>query len=339
MSPQRRGKALGLVVIAVAIGLIAGCTQSSTSAEPTPDHPRPADTGTGGGGTSAPPPAPGGFPVVADPAAVHLPIEAFMVSGAQAHADNLAVTLLTYKCLARLGFAPGPKLGEFSAADAEVSSLTARRYMLATDEVRTVGYHTSLTHAFVEQDLEHKQTMADAQAYYTTLGTGIDSLERAMSGLDANGNPLSDPSIPAGGCAGEANRALHGTDASLGWSDTVQQINRDSFDQSILDPRVVAAFAAWSACMAADGFTYATPIEANNDPQWATDKPSEREIATASADLECKTTTNLIGIWFGVESEIQQRMIDEHAVELAAAKEELDAAMAKINDALAGAHE
>ena len=64
------------------------------------------------------------------------------------------------------------------------------------------------------------------------------------------------------------------------------------------------------------GFDYADPMKANNDPAFQTPAPTEREIATAVADVQCKARTGLVDVWASVETAYQQRALDEHAEEL-----------------------
>jgi hypothetical protein len=67
--------------------------------------------------------------------------------------------------------------------------------------------------------------------------------------------------------------------------------------------------------MGARGFRYASPVAANNDPAWSDPTaPASKTIATA--DVRCKHQLNVVGIWYGVEAEIQRRMITEHLSEL-----------------------
>ena len=86
------------------------------------------------------------------------------------------------------------------------------------------------------------------------------------------------------------------------------------------DSRWVAGVAAWSACMKDKGFSYDSPLAAIGDAAWrgaATVSPAQ--IATASADVACKVSTNLVGIGVAVQSAYDQQYIDAHGTELKAA--------------------
>ncbi len=72
--------------------------------------------------------------------------------------------------------------------------------------------------------------------------------------------------------------------------------------------------------MAGSGYHYSTPMEANNDPQWSGERASVAEIAVAVADVNCKKTTNLVGIRMAVDAAYQRRAIGQHGMELNAIK-------------------
>jgi hypothetical protein len=61
------------------------------------------------------------------------------------------------------------------------------------------------------------------------------------------------------------------------------------------------------------GYEYATPLTVTGDPQFAGNQPSQHEIAVARADVSCKASANVIGIWFTVESAYQNTWIRQHA--------------------------
>lgn len=78
-----------------------------------------------------------------------------------------------------------------------------------------------------------------------------------------------------------------------------------------------AAFAAWSDCMTAAGYSYAGPWDASDD-QWLSDVVTDQERLVATADVTCKHETNLAGIWSAVDAAYQERLIEQHAEALTA---------------------
>jgi hypothetical protein len=82
------------------------------------------------------------------------------------------------------------------------------------------------------------------------------------------------------------------------------------------DSRFVAAEQQWSSCMKAKGFTYATPVAAVGENSAPGSDPSTA-LATASADVDCKVSTNLVGVAVAVQSAYEQQWIDAHRDALA----------------------
>ena len=80
------------------------------------------------------------------------------------------------------------------------------------------------------------------------------------------------------------------------------------------DSRVESVVEAWSACMGERGFDYPDPVSAEFDPRWGggTASVTPEQIATATADMDCKTETNLVGIELAVQSAYDQEYIESH---------------------------
>jgi hypothetical protein len=131
--------------------------------------------------------------------------------------------------------------------------------------------------------------------------------------------------IPSGGCAGEADRTLDratppGADPQLG-----TKLQFQSFESSKQDSRVRAGFAAWSSCMAEIGYHYPDPLAVAADPRFIGQQVTKEQVDAAEADIRCKAKTNLVGIWFTVESAYQKREIERNAAAFASCKEALAA--------------
>ena len=80
------------------------------------------------------------------------------------------------------------------------------------------------------------------------------------------------------------------------------------------------AFADWADCMRSKGFDRTRPVKDPKAHKLGAHQTSE-EIAEAVADVACKQRTNLVGVWFTTESTYQKGMIQQHAAELAAIKQ------------------
>jgi hypothetical protein len=83
------------------------------------------------------------------------------------------------------------------------------------------------------------------------------------------------------------------------------------------DSRYTAAVAAWAKCMEAKGYHHPDPLAAiGKDWDWA--QPASREeVATATADVECKISTNLVGIAAAVQAAYDKQYIESHQTQLA----------------------
>ena len=123
--------------------------------------------------------------------------------------------------------------------------------------------------------------------------------------------------VPPGGCSGDAERALQGPDGDQvsDWY-LAQRLSQESFGRSQRDPRVLAAFKRWSDCMRVKGHEYDEPLAPFSDPSLRNGS-TRKAIATAVDDVECKRRTNLVGIWYAVESAHQKLLIDDNRAALA----------------------
>lgn len=116
-----------------------------------------------------------------------------------------------------------------------------------------------------------------------------------------------------------------------------------AWDGAVGDERTAAAVAAWSACMAGQGYDYAHPLDpfeaftpgdpATGDPLAP---PAEEELATGLADVACKAEVGFMDVWYGVLAEHQQAVIDAHPDELEAAARWHDDMYARAVQVLAG---
>ncbi|MFI0895037.1 hypothetical protein [Streptomyces sp. NPDC020983] len=324
----RAGLAAAAACAAAAVVLAAaGCTPSQV-----PDRPG----GTAGRAAQAPPPAsPGRAAAVPD-----IPLAAYLPSGRQLRDYATARQILANRCLAGFGFSPDPLPPAFTADDADVTSLTARRYMLADPATaRAYGYHTSLTPSYVRVDRRDRAGQKAEQAPRPDHRSAADRALVSL-GLDPAGRPVPHPrsggrAVPEGGCTGQANRALTGTDDGLTRADLPNRLQIEAWQQSRTDPAVKRAFADWSACMAARGYRYADPVAVDNAADWQSAEPSARELATATADVACKRRAHVVTVWNAADSALQRAAIARDAAALATIRSGLGATTAKVRAVLA----
>jgi hypothetical protein len=118
-------------------------------------------------------------------------------------------------------------------------------------------------------------------------------------------------SQPAG-CLTQASQELDGSGSGL--SDPVPSIALQAGTWTQSDPRVLAVDAAWSRCMARQGYKYNNPEQAAS-ASWPS-SPTAAETATAVADVSCKQQVNLVNTWLTVEAAYQAALIGQDAATL-----------------------
>ncbi len=233
---------------------------------------------------------------------ISLPLDAYVQDFTEQQTVLRAEYALTKSCVEQFGFQFAAPAWDKSPAEVPNGGQPThyRLYgLLDVDHAKQMGYHS------------YGQTVASEAAYADMkLPNDYYNVVTAKFG----GGTFNGKTIPDGGCLGAAQREIEGTtDLSL-----PEQLTFDSWTASKSDSRVVAAFARWSKCMAQSGYSYSTPMEANNDPKWSGDKASAEEIAVAVANVNCKKTTNLVGIRMAVDAAYQRKAISQHGAELSA---------------------
>ncbi|MFF7995821.1 hypothetical protein ACFZDG_39375 [Kitasatospora xanthocidica] len=156
-----------------------------------------------------------------------------------------------------------------------------------------------------------------------TVEHGVDQAGKAVSVYA--GKP-----VPAGGCKGESTR---GTGGPLPLPDPGALPDHGPKVPTD-DPRVRAAVAAWSSCMKAKGYVYATPQDVLADtgllPETAevngvvSVRHSAEELKRAADDVACKLSTNLVGISLAVQSAYDTQYIESHGQALADYRRRID---------------
>ena len=252
--------------------------------------------------TPVPPVLPANITPVLDTSTLRLPLDSFSATAVQQVKISRAVVVLAATCERRFAVSnTNPGTVE------PVSIDNSRRYGVTSDaQVATWGYHApnSLSGATDSKDAPdgwHPNRLEALVAYGN--GSGAASL-RDDAGVG----------LPSGGCYGEAWSKL--ADGQVVDPDLVDNLAQQASTLTESDARVISAFARWSDCMDVAGFAYATPWAAN-DAGWDMSKPaSALEIATARADVECRTSTNLVGVWSAVERGYQEELISYHRSDL-----------------------
>ncbi|MGW3493905.1 hypothetical protein [Streptomyces sp. NPDC001020] len=299
---------LAVLGSAVALAAMVGCSSSSGSDD------------SGGTGKAGSAPKVASTPKLTSTTDQSLPIEAYLLSTDQQKQMNDAAVVLRRKCMQRFGltYQYQPIQGKF-----EPKSITQFRYGVTdADEVAVHGYKPAGSEKPVVKPPPQKESPAATMVLTGTTDPKVKpGSAAAKGGQDYNGQK-----VPAGGCLGEANRKL-GASGPSGYSDAeiAVKVNVESFDKSYTDSRVRAVFAKWSQCMKEKGYTYADPMKAGDDPEWAkTVTATPREQQVASADVACKHKYNVLGVWYSVDVAYQKQMIEQNAEALAEVKKTVE---------------
>ncbi|MEV3971246.1 hypothetical protein AB0K68_24345 [Streptomyces sp. NPDC050698] len=316
-----RARRLGAAVILLAV--TAGCAQGR-AAEPTPAA-APSGTPT----ASGPPPV-SAVPKMLDVTSLVLPVERYLFTDHQVGRLFRAKAVLTESCMRRFGHSwpaptgPIPKTGTLNPAN------TAHRYGI-TDAAKAARYGYHPVPGSMPPQVKDKPTRAQPDAEAALVLRGVEQ-DGSPARTDSRGRRL-----PAGGCQGEATKALSGDPQKLGNRELVSAINIGSYRDSQRDPRVVAVFRAWSQCMKRQNYTYADPTRApGKDPEFSGKTAGRAELALASTDVACKRKTNVIGVWSSVDAAYQRRAMAEKQRELAAVKKDMRTQLANTDRVLAG---
>lgn len=217
-----------------------------------------------------------------------LPLDAYELSPQDQAVVARARTELFRRCMARFGFTVPVRDA------APTIPLNHERYLLEDERAaQTRGYHPPPE----------------------PFGPPITQSSAYTAAADGRGRTAGD-GVPPGGCEGEALAGLAASEEARTAMRQVTDLKGWSWEQSVRDSRVAAAFAEWSSCMAALGHAYPNPRAANNDAAFRTDAPTPHEITVAVSDVRCKRQTDVVGVWATVEAAYQRRAISENRAEL-----------------------
>jgi hypothetical protein len=269
--------------------------------------------------------APGGSALVVGPVPnllasvnLRLPVQDYLLTDEQGRQVGRARLVLIQQCMKRFGFTY--TVAETDAGEYGPRSLTDRRYGITDAKLAaTSGYGQG-----VRDPTRQKRPPTPK------LGPDGETVLFGQGRSHVKGLP-----VPPGGCIGAADRGLDrsappGADPDMG-----QKLQFRSFDWSKENARVQAVFRAWSACMAKAGYDYADPLTVVADPKFTSPAANADEIKVALTDIECKRRTNLVGVWFTVESVYQRQQISMNAAAMQAAAAAL-AARVRVAGALTG---
>lgn len=231
-------------------------------------------------------PAVTSFPPVTSSQQISLPFDAYLLTADQDVLNLKANNLLVRRCAARFGVEATMPVG----LNPTPNELNGRRYGIVDGKrARSFGYRPEQSPAEVDQG-----EWDPSPAEMAVLGMGEAS---AVPPKDSDGRAL-----PEGGCIGEADRALGGSQPPA----PVDVVS--VFKSAESDSRIQAAWKRWSRCMKKAGYDYTSPWQPNN-AKWPP-QVTRKEIQTAVDDVACREQSNLVGTWMAVEAAYQRAAIE-----------------------------
>ena len=280
------GLVAALLLVALGVGRLGPDRPSTAGAATTTADTTTTDTTTTDTTTAA-------APRLLDVSDLRLPVQQYMLDDTQLGRIALARVLLVRRCLLRYGVStprPAPPSARYGPR-----TLTDRRYGI-TDAALAARYGFGLGPRDPARQLRPATPELDPDGQTALTGQG-----RSV---------IAGRRVPAGGCLGRSDRELDAGAPPGADADLAQRVQFSSFEASRSDPRVRAVFDAWSRCVAARGPSYTDPLASASDPRFSGPGAAGREaIRVALLDIDCKRRTNLVGVWFTVESRIQAALI------------------------------
>jgi len=240
----------------------------------------------GQGGPPEPEPSLGPIVRVTDPVRIHRPLDAFLLTGKQIVRLESVRYAAMNRCLGERGIR-----GRFDAPEGLpgfIEGMVTDR-VLRSDlygyfdvrNMRSTGYHRPGSER-VSVESRPPAGVADS-----VVETCRSSGERAAGGIASPTDLELLSRLPAGGPG-----------------------------VPLRDSRYEAVVGRWRACMRGRGFSYPDPLAAIGDQRWRVPEPSDAERAVAVADVECKISTNLVGVALAVQAATDERYIRAHEEQL-----------------------
>jgi len=227
-----------------------------------------------------------------------LPLDAYELKGDSSVARAEAV--VAARCMKRLGFTATPVAPDEPFVYEDVPNRTTGYHWVPKDPAYLTWQKA--IDAYQSEQASSPPTAAYLRAYYGTR----QSPSGGVGGHD-------------GGCAGEAETAVGGSEAVLSGVDPlVKSIDLDTDARADASAAVIATAKQWSACMAASGYHYRTPLEAMQDPQIG-DSPdaSPGELVRARDDIACQTRFHYWTVRHATLVSLQSQAIQGHSEALA----------------------
>ncbi|MFS8104606.1 hypothetical protein LFM09_46640 [Lentzea alba] len=288
-----------LISLLAAVLLISACSSNS--------QPENRD----GTADVAPPSVPSSVPPIpADQGAITMPLDAYgLVSEEDRVVIEKAGQIATAQCMKAKNFEVPPE--KVKSSQPRKKSATAGFGLVDREQAQTSGYlptggvRVSAGSAAAVEDLNKQLGLSSKEEDIAKYGK---PWYEAMYGVDS---PTGDKG--SGGCV----EALNSFDKEVMGNadvDLPARLQAEAGSKTGAHEKVAVAAKAWSECMKAKGFTFGTPQQAQSK-KWP-QPVGQEEIATATADVDCKTQTNYAATWLYVETEYQRIFVERNAAAL-----------------------
>ncbi|MFF1839515.1 hypothetical protein ACFVXE_35900 [Streptomyces sp. NPDC058231] len=303
-----RPAAVAVAVLATAVGA-AGCndTASSGAGKAVSDQLK-ADTSNW----------PAATPQQGLAKGLSLPLEEYMQTYEQTVVIAQAVRNLQSQCMARFGFDFRPPPAGNTPPPNDNDANIERRYGISD---RTIAEKHG--YGLGEPQQTGTRMPAISKAAMVVLSGRSSGEKNAKAATSYQGKD-----IPEGGCSKWAIDRIGAGDLDFSLAG---KLNQESLIRSQESPEVSAALKKWSACMKEKGYTVDLPF---NAVDLAPVEGSQKQIQVATADIDCKKSTDLVKIWFGQDAGLQRQQIDENQLALEEAKKKNDSAVKAAEKAL-----
>jgi hypothetical protein len=186
---------------------------------------------------------------------------------------------------------------------------------------------------FINYGIRNRAVRSPLWGFFDTTNAsqfGYELPTGEVAGIQSALAPAGDPPNDIVSCRKQADKGIAGGKGPAFFIVLPQSLPSGGPTVPADDVTFTKAVSAWSACMAKRGFKYSDPLSALYDKKWVSDQPANAiQIATASADVQCKVTTNLVGIGLAVQSAYDQRYIDAHRAALVKYQNQISAYIKK----------
>lgn len=190
-----------------------------------------------------------------------------------------------------------------ASAPSTVPILSSYRYGLVDPKVAAqFGYHDPEDENGVAYARKHAFRVPRGATTSSVIVNGPSGKDSKVP-TDSSGKP-----VPAGGCEKAVDQGLISGSSTVA---TAFKYFAAMDAQERVDPRVQKAIRSWSKCMRAAGYNFDSTVDPDGKYAGA-NEPNADEIATAIADMKCRTSTNYVGVRAAIYSAYQRSSLEAH---------------------------